>query len=197
MGRASRGKERRGGPWWESCVHTQPRVPGEGGLCCPGFGFFRGAVASRGGLGSILGEAVCPPHPSFQRCCKGNVPAAHSRGMGAWSYFGLGLKHLKKTPHPAHNEHGKIINTASDSLTPSASCLIKHIHLHSPFSLLYRWGSAGAAGCATCLRSCNLPGWEGLGQRKISPREGQRPSRVVLRKLPQSWTLQPGFRSPP
>lgn len=90
VGRASRGKERRGGPWWESCVHTQPRVPGEWGLCSPGFGFFRGAAAGRGGLGSILGEAVCPPHPSFQRCCKGNVPAAHSRGMGAWSYFGLG-----------------------------------------------------------------------------------------------------------
>lgn len=33
VGRASRGKERRGGPWWESRVHTQPLVcPGNGGF---------------------------------------------------------------------------------------------------------------------------------------------------------------------
>lgn len=86
--------------------------------------------------------------------------------------FWLGVKHLKKTPHPAHNEHGKIINTASDSLTSSASCLIKHTHLLSPFSPALQMGQRW--GCRLChLPEVMQPAWMGRARPEKNLSKGR------------------------
>ena len=64
---------------------------------CPGFGFSQ-AEAGTAGLGSIWGEAL-RALPVLCSTDVTGVTAAHSRGIGVWSVFGLGSI-LKETLPP-------------------------------------------------------------------------------------------------